>query len=123
MHRIPILSEQLPEVLDSNLAESADVFCEPGWFNTNNPRIFCEHRGRVDWICECVDEFADGGGGELAAELRVRTADHAHRTSSDTRQKMNEAGVMTGFLPITPYCNGDAWLISIMQLNVASNSL
>ena len=28
-----ILSEQLPEVLDSGLAESADVFCEPGWFS------------------------------------------------------------------------------------------
>ena len=55
-----------------------------------------------------IDEFADGGGGELAAELRVRTADHAHHTTSDTRQKMNAAGVMTGFLPGTPYCNGDA---------------
>ena len=26
-----------------------------------------------------IDEFVDGGGGELAAELSVRTADHAHR--------------------------------------------
>ena len=28
-----ILSEQLPAILDSGLAESADVFCEPGWFS------------------------------------------------------------------------------------------
>ena len=27
-----ILSDQLPRVLESDLAESADVFCEPGWF-------------------------------------------------------------------------------------------
>ena len=35
-----ILSDQLPAVLESELAESADVFCEPGWFSLNNPRIF-----------------------------------------------------------------------------------
>ena len=34
---------------------------------------------------------------------------------------MNDAGVMTGFLPGTPYCNGDTWPISIMQLNLASS--
>ena len=28
-----ILSDQLPNVLDSGLAQSADVFCEPGWFS------------------------------------------------------------------------------------------
>ena len=28
-----ILADQLPNVLESGLAESADVFCEPGWFS------------------------------------------------------------------------------------------
>lgn len=105
-----ILSEQLPAVLDSKLAESADVFCEPGWFNIEQSEdiLRASRKGGLDLRMH-VDEFQDGGGGELAAELQVRTADHAHHTSSDTRQKMNDAGVMTGFLPGTPYCNGDAW--------------
>ena len=105
-----ILSEQLPEVLDSNLAESADVFCEPGWFTIEQSEdvLRASREGGLELRMH-VDEFTDGGGGELAAELQVRTADHAHHTSSDTRQKMNDAGVMTGFLPGTPYCNGDTW--------------
>lgn len=105
-----ILSEQLPEVLDSNLAESADVFCEPGWFNVEQSEdiLRASREGGLELRMH-VDEFADGGGGELAAELQVRTADHAHHTSSDTRQKMNDEGVMTGFLPGTPYCNGETW--------------
>ena len=105
-----ILSEQLPAILDSGLAESADVFCEPGWFTLEQTEdiLVASRKGGLDLRMH-VDEFSDGGGGELAAELGVRTADHAHHTSMDTRIKMKEAGVMTGFLPGTPYCNGDEW--------------
>ena len=59
------------------------------------------------------------GGGELAAELQVRTADHAHHTSSDTRQKMNDAGVMTGFYQVHHIAMVMHGQISITQLNVA----
>ena len=33
-----ILSEQLPAVIESKFAESADVFCEPGWFSIEQSR-------------------------------------------------------------------------------------
>ena len=105
-----ILSEQLPAILESNMAESADVFCEPGWFTVEQSEeiLRLSRDGGLDLRMH-IDEFADGGGGELAAELNVRTADHAHHTPLDTRVKMKDAGVMTGFLPGTPYCNGDQW--------------
>ena len=105
-----ILSNQLPSVLDAHLAESADVFCEPGWFTTEQSEdiLRSARQGGLDLRMH-VDEFQDGGGGELAAELRVRTADHAHHTPMEARIKMMEADVMTGFLPGTPYCNGDEW--------------
>ena len=53
-----------------------------------------------------IDEFEDGGGGELAAEMRVQTADHAHYTNDEARISMCNAGVNTGFLPGTPYSMG-----------------
>ncbi|MEC7261517.1 MAG: imidazolonepropionase, partial [Candidatus Thermoplasmatota archaeon] len=67
-----ILSEQLPVVLDSRLAESADVFCEPGWFSIEQSEdiLRASRRGGLDLRMH-VDEFVDGGGGELAAELNV----------------------------------------------------
>jgi len=105
-----ILSEQLPAILESNLAESADVFCEPGWFTIEQSEdILRSSRDGGLELRMHIDEFTDGGGGELAAELNVRTADHAHHTPLETRIKMRDAGVMTGFLPGTPYCNGDQW--------------
>lgn len=105
-----ILSEQLPAVLASELAESADVFCEPGWFSIEQAEdiLRASRRGGLDLRMH-IDEFTDGGGGELAAELNVMTADHAHHTPMEARIAMKEAGVITGFLPGTPYFNGDQW--------------
>ncbi len=105
-----ILSDQLPKIIESNFADSADVFCEPGWFSVEQSEdiLRSSRRGGLELRMH-VDEFKDGGGGDLAAELGVRTADHAHHTSMETRLKMKDAGVMTGFLPGTPYCNGYEW--------------
>lgn len=105
-----ILSDQLPNVLDSGLAQSADVFCEPGWFTIEQSEsiLRASRKGGLDLRMH-IDEFTDGGGGELASELKVVTADHAHHTPLDIRLDMMENGVMTGFLPGTPYCNGDDW--------------
>ncbi len=105
-----ILSDQLPAVIDSKLAESADVFCEPGWFSVEQSEdiLLSSRKGGLDLRMH-IDEFVDGGGGELAADLKVRTADHAHHTPLESRIAMRDAGVLTGFLPGTPYCNGDEW--------------
>ena len=105
-----ILSEQLPAVLESHLAESADVFCEPGWFSIEQSEdiLRASRQGGLDLRMH-VDEFSDGGGGELAAELNVMTADHAHHTPMEVRIAMKESGVITGFLPGTPYFNGEQW--------------
>ncbi len=105
-----ILSDQLPKVLESGLAESADVFCEPGWFSIEQSEdILNESRKGGLNLRMHIDEFCNGGGGELASELKVVTADHAHYTPLDVRLEMMENGVMTGFLPGTPYSNGDDW--------------
>lgn len=105
-----LISEQLPAVVDQGIARSADVFCEPGWFSIEESEdVLKASRNHGLSLRMHIDEFQDGGGGDLAAELRVDTADHAHHTSWDTRLRMNEAGVLTGFLPGTPYAMGELW--------------
>ncbi len=103
-----ILSDQLPSIIDQGLARSADVFCEPGWFSVEQTEDIMKESRRLGLDLRLhVDEFTDGGGGELASELGVTTADHAHYTSSNTRDKMEANGVNTGFLPGTPYSMGE----------------
>mgnify|MGYP001964802457 CR=1 FL=1 len=103
-------AEQLPAVLEQGIARSVDVFCEPGWFSTEESEdiLRAGHQGGLAMRMH-IDEFADGGGGELAADLGVETADHAHHTPIEARMQMKEAGVNTGFLPGTPYAMGDSW--------------
>ena len=102
-----IMSEQLPAIIEQGIARSADVFCEPGWFNLEQTEdiMKASRDGGLDLRLH-VDEFEDGGGGMLAAELQVTTADHAHYTSDDARAAMSDAGVNCGFLPGTPYSMG-----------------
>ena len=103
-------AEQLPAVLEQGLARSVDVFCEPGWFSIEESEdlLRASSKGGLSMRMH-IDEFNDGGGGELAAELGVETADHAYHTPIESRMAMKEAGVNTGFLPGTPYAMGDAW--------------
>ena len=103
-----ILSEQLPAVIEQGLARSADVFCEPGWFSLENTEdiLKASRKGGLSLRLH-IDEFSDGAGGELAAEMSVVTADHAHYTSNSNRQLMSDNQVMTGFLPGTPYSMGE----------------
>ena len=105
-----ILSEQLPMVLEQGIAQQADVFCEDGWFTVDEAeQILTQAKnGGLDLRIH-IDEFKDCGGGELAAELKVRSADHAHYTSESGRHAMDSAGVNTGFLPGTPYSMGEQW--------------
>lgn len=105
-----LLSEQLPAVLDQGLARSMDVFCEPGWFSIEQTADLMQSGRRNGLALRMhVDEFSDGGGGELATEFRVDTADHAYHTPLDTRMKMTELGINTGYLPGTPYAMGDGF--------------
>ena len=103
-----VLSNQLPEIIEQGIARSADVFCEPGWFSIEqSEEILKESKsGGLDLRLH-IDEFEDGGGGQLAADYSVDTADHAHYTNDDAREAMSSAGVNCGFLPGTPYSMGE----------------
>ncbi len=105
-----IISDQLPLVAETKLARSADVFCEPGWFGIDESEQILEAAKSYGMNLRMhIDEFSDGGGGELAAKLKVDSADHSHYTSKENRVKMAQSGVSTGFLPGTPYSMGSNW--------------
>ena len=105
-----LIDEQLPAVIDQGIAQYVDVFCEPGWFSVETTEEICrKSMSKGLEIRLHVDEFTDGGGLNLAAELGARTADHAGYSCDDARAKASLAGVNTGFLPGTPYVHGDSF--------------
>ena len=97
-----ICSEMIPAVAREKLAEYCDVFCERGYFSVENARKILktakEHglRARLH-----ADEFVDSGAAELAAELRVVSADHLMAVSDAGIKAMAEKGVIATLLPGT----------------------
>ncbi|DAC16356.1 MAG: imidazolonepropionase [Euryarchaeota archaeon] len=103
-----ILSEQLPSVLEQGYAKNADVFCEPGWFDLESTEDILKSASKGGLHKRLhIDEFEDGDGGKLASDLEVVTADHAYHTSEENRIKMNDNNVNAGFLPGTPFSQGE----------------
>ena len=102
-----LLDEQLPMVTQNKLARYVDVFCEPGWFTTDETTLICEESKKMGLEVRLhVDEFVDSGGLDLATEIGAVSADHVARSPMPSRVEASESGTMQTFLPGTPYALG-----------------
>jgi imidazolonepropionase len=86
----------------NKLASFCDVFMERGVFEVDETRTILEYaRSKGLDLKIHADEFSDLGGAKLAAELRVRSADHLMNASIDGIRSLSKAGVVSVLLPGT----------------------
>ena len=94
--------DMLSEVRD--LAEFCDVFCEEGAFTEEESREILEAAAKLGFGLKIhADEFGDTGGGQLASQMRVISADHLAGSTLETIKKLQEAGTIGVLLPGTPF--------------------
>lgn len=102
-----LISAQLPAIVKQGIAEWSDVFCEPGWYSLEQTEEIVRAAKGMNLPSRLhVDEFVDGGGLGLAAELGCTSGDHVGHSSDEARSAAAEAGTMQTFLPGTPYVLG-----------------
>ncbi|MBI4366424.1 MAG: imidazolonepropionase, partial [Deltaproteobacteria bacterium] len=95
-----VTDELLPAVAAEGLAECCDVFVEEGAFTADEARaVGAAARQCGLGIRLHVDQFHDGGGGTLAAELGAASADHLDHVSDAGIAAMAARGVVAGLLP------------------------
>lgn len=95
-----VAGEMIPEVARRGLARFCDVFCETGAFTLAQSRRVLEaglEHGLVPKLH--ADQFRDGGGGALAAELGAASADHLDHIGGAGMAAMAAAGVPAVLLP------------------------
>ncbi|MBA3778417.1 MAG: imidazolonepropionase [Chloroflexi bacterium] len=102
-----VIEEQLPEVARQGVARFCDVFCEEGVFSAEQSRaVLSAARRHGLGLRLHADELRPSGGAELAAELRVASADHLGAISSQGIAALAEAAgsaapVVATMLPMT----------------------
>lgn len=94
----------LPEVVEKELAEYCDVFCEKGVFNTENSRRLLKKAKQLGLGLRVhADEIKNIGCSCMAAEVGALSAEHLVKTNEEDINKMAEKGVIGILLPGTPF--------------------
>ncbi len=106
-------TDVLPRVIEQNLAEFCDIFCEKNVFSVEQSRRLLSRAKALGFKLKLhADEIVQLGGAELAAELGAVSADHLLQASDQGIKDMAAAGVVATLLPATafslkePYAGG-----------------
>ena len=100
-----IIDNVLPVVVDNNLAEFCDVFCEKNVFSVDQSRrLLLKAKENGLSIKIHADEIERLGGAELAAEIGAVSADHLLQASDKGIHSIAKAGVVATLLPGTAFC-------------------
>ena len=86
------------------LADFCDVFCEEGAFTVDESRKVLEAAMKQGFGLKIhADEFGDTGGGRLASELGVMSAEHLAGSTTETITALRASGTIGVLLPGTPF--------------------
>jgi imidazolonepropionase len=95
-----ICDELLPQVVEQNLADAVDAYCESIAFSAPQiARLFGEATKLGLPVKLHADQLSDGGGAELAAYFGALSADHLEYTSSKGVRALSDAGSVAVLLP------------------------
>jgi len=95
-----LIREGLPNVAAKTSARFCDVFVEDGYFSGDQARRLLSEAERLGILGKVhADEFSDGGGAGLAADVGAVSADHLVHASAEGIRKMAERGTVAVLLP------------------------
>jgi len=100
-----VMDEMLPKV--SGILSACDVFVEEGAYTRDEAIRICTRAKELGLSIHLhVDQFSDGGGGKLAAELGALSASHLDYTDEAGMKAMASAGVVGVALPGASFFTG-----------------
>lgn len=95
-----IIEEMIPEVQRRNLATFHDVWIEDSHFDVEDTIRLLEAGEKAGLKSKVhTDAYSYIGGSDLAAEMKVISADHLNYTPPHVMKKMAEAGVIGVLMP------------------------
>jgi imidazolonepropionase len=99
-----LIDVMIPAVVQENLAEFNDVFCETGAFSREETERILRSGQRAGLKARIhAEELTDTGGAVLAAEIGAASADHLKKIGPEGINAMARAGVFGVLLPGTSF--------------------
>lgn len=99
-----MINEVLPHVVNKDLAEFCDVFCEKGVFSLEqSERMLSAAKEKGLKLKIHADEIVQLGGADLAAKLGAVSADHLLMASDEGIREMAKNDVVATLLPGTAF--------------------
>jgi len=95
-----ITQEMIPEVAETALAEACDVYCDDGYYSVEESRKILEAGQAYGLVPKIhTDAYSQIGGSDLAADMRMISADHLNYTTRAQMKKLAQAGVIGVIMP------------------------
>lgn len=95
-----ICDEMLPRVVEQNLADAVDAYCERIAFSAAQIATLFSRAQELGLPVKLhADQLSDGGGAELAAQFKAVSADHLEYTSAAGVDALASAGTTAVLLP------------------------
>jgi len=102
---IDLMIDLLPEIVQENMAEFADIFCEKNVFTVEQSRRFLKAAKDEGLKLKIhADEMYRLGGTELAVELGCTSADHLLQASDEGIRLLAGSNTVATLLPGTAFC-------------------
>lgn len=99
-----IINHMLPVIVENQLAEYCDVFCEEGVFSIEqSKRLLLAAKSQGLKVRIHADEIVNLGGASLAAEVQAVSADHLLMASEEGLLEMKKSGTIATLLPGTAF--------------------
>ena len=123
-----LINDVMPRVVERNLAEYCDVFCEKNVFSVDQSRRLLTQAADLGLRIKLhADEIVPLGGAELAADLDATSADHLLQASDEGIRRMAQKEVIATLLPATafslkePYARGRVMIDSNCAVALATD--
>ncbi len=99
-----VIDKMLPNIAKENLADFIDVFCEEGFFSTEETKRICEAGLQYDLKPKLhVNQLNSIGGIKAAVELNAISADHLETMHEEEIDRLANSETIATLLPTAAY--------------------